>query len=226
MPRQNKSRYAVLGFLSWQPGSGYDIRRAIAESVGNFWNESYGQIYPALRELEREGLAQRVIEKKPGKPDRHVYSITDTGRNELRRWLEQPAEPHIYRVEVLIKLFFGEQASVESSLAHVARYRAEHQGLLAGYRAIRDHLLRDFADDPRLPYWLLTVDCGLCVGRAYVEWCDRAEEELQTLARSHTRTTVTRQTGESRGAGRSASPGPGGTTRGARDRKRTRGGLK
>jgi DNA-binding PadR family transcriptional regulator len=202
MARQNKSRYAVLGFLSWKPGSGYDIRRAISESVGNFWNESYGQIYPALRGLEREGFAQRAVEETAGKPDRHVYTITEAGRRELRRWLDQPCDPHIYRVEVLIKLFFGEQARMESSLAHLVRYRAEHEALIARYEAIREHLLRDLRDDLRLPFWLLTVECGLRVGRAYLGWCDDATKELQSLAaagavhaapRSRTRPARTRQ---------------------------------
>ena len=181
MPRPNKSRWAVLGFLSWQPASGYDIRRAIAESVGNFWSESYGQIYPALRELEREGLAVRNIERTPGKPDRHVYTITDAGRRELGSWLEAPADPHVYRVEVLIKLFFGRQVPVAASLAHIARYRAEHERLVARYAAIGDHLADVHAGDPSLPYWRLTVECGLKIGRAYVEWCDQAERALRGL---------------------------------------------
>ena len=224
MPRQNKSRYAVLGFLSWRPGSGYEIRQTISESIGNFWSESYGQIYPALRELEREGLARRSVERTPGKPDRHVYTITDAGRSELRRWLEQPAEPHVYRVEVLIKLFFGEQVSVESSLAQVARYRAEHEGLLARYGAIREHLLRDFKDDPRLPFWLLTVDCGLRVGRAYLEWCDLAEGELRRLAVSRKGDAAARRPTRRQRVGRSGSARMGVVARSANDRKRTRGG--
>ncbi|HVN32949.1 MAG TPA: PadR family transcriptional regulator [Thermoanaerobaculaceae bacterium] len=182
MARHNKSRYAVLGVLSWRPASGYDIRRAISGSIGNFWSESYGQIYPALREIEREGLAKRSVERSPGKPERHVYTITDAGRSELRRWLGRPCDAHIYRVEVLIKLFFGEQVPLESSLAHIARYRAEHEALVARYRAIRQRLVREFADDPRLPFWLLTVDCGLRVGKAYTDWCDSAVEQLRRLA--------------------------------------------
>lgn len=172
----------MLGFLSWRPASGYDLRRSISESIGNFWNESYGQIYPALRDLEREGLAHRTVERAQGKPDRHLYTITEAGRGELRRWLEQPCGPHVYRVEVMIKLFFGEQAPLDASLAHVARYRDEHTALLGRYEAIREHLLRDFGGDPRLSFWLLTVECGARVGRAYLDWCDRAETELRELA--------------------------------------------
>jgi PadR family transcriptional regulator AphA len=224
MARQNKSRYAVLGFLSWRPGSGYDIRRAISETVGNFWNESFGQIYPALRELERDDLVKREVERTPGKPDRHVYTITEAGRAELRRWLEKPCDPHVYRVEVLIKLFFGGQTSLESSLAHVARYRAEHEALLARYRAIRKDLHRDFKDDPRLPFWLLTVECGLGVGRAYLEWCDQAERALKRLgaapssraAQGSVRPPGPVRTAKARPAAPAASAGAKGTRNGGR----------
>ena len=224
MPRQNKSRYAVLGFLSWQPASGYDIRRAIAESVGHFWSESYGQIYPALRELERDGLAVRSIEHTPGRPDRHVYTITDAGRLELERWLQQATDPHVYRVEVLIKLFFGEQVPTKANLAHIARYRSEHEALVARYGAIREHLLRDHRDNPRLPYWLLTVECGLKVGRAYLEWCDEAEREIRRLSASHrvraTRATPSRRSGSPRVAKQKATTAIAGAGR----RRSTQGG--
>ncbi len=51
MARQNTSKYAVLGMLSIGPMSGYDIKKLIGETVGHVWSESYGQVYPALREL-------------------------------------------------------------------------------------------------------------------------------------------------------------------------------
>ena len=59
MPRENKTKYAVLGLLAYAPLSGYDIRRIYAQSLGNFWSESYGHIYPILKRLKAEGLATR-----------------------------------------------------------------------------------------------------------------------------------------------------------------------
>jgi PadR family transcriptional regulator AphA len=56
----------------------------IRQSVGHFWNESYGQIYPNLKKLASEGLVSRKTERQKGKPDRHVYSITDKGRERLK----------------------------------------------------------------------------------------------------------------------------------------------
>ena len=90
MPRENKTKYAVLGLLTYAPLSGYDIRRIYDQSLGNFWSESYGAIYPILKRLEEEGLATREVQHQAGKPDRNVYTITELGRDELHRWLAQP----------------------------------------------------------------------------------------------------------------------------------------
>jgi DNA-binding PadR family transcriptional regulator len=51
--REVKSKYAILGMLSIAPMSGYDIKKQVETSISNFWSESYGQIYPALRNLAR-----------------------------------------------------------------------------------------------------------------------------------------------------------------------------
>lgn len=57
MARQNKSQYALLGMLTLGEMSGYDIKKLFDTSLRNFWGESFGQIYPILRRLVREGLA-------------------------------------------------------------------------------------------------------------------------------------------------------------------------
>ena len=54
--------FALLGLLSIEPMSGYDIRQNFQESLNFFWNESYGQIYPALKRL----LARGFITAAPG----------------------------------------------------------------------------------------------------------------------------------------------------------------
>src|SRR5207248_1647711 len=85
--RSIKSRYALLGMLSIRPMSGYDIKKLIEASISNFWSESYGQIYPTLKQLVAEKLVTRTVKKQTGKPDRHVYALTPAGRRRLREWL-------------------------------------------------------------------------------------------------------------------------------------------
>ncbi len=52
MARENKTKYALLGLLNVCPGSGYDIKKLMEQSTSNFWNESYGQIYPILKDVD------------------------------------------------------------------------------------------------------------------------------------------------------------------------------
>ena len=77
--REAKSKYAILGMLSIAPMSGYDIKKEVEASISNFWTESYGQIYPVLRNLISEKLVTKTVESEAGKPDRHVYSLTAKG---------------------------------------------------------------------------------------------------------------------------------------------------
>src|SRR3989442_15455545 len=93
MPGDGASKYAVLGLLTIEPMSGYDIRKFVRETLNYFWNESYGRIYPILGELLKERLATKRVCKQNGKPDRHVYCITGLGRSALKQWLRTPAQP-------------------------------------------------------------------------------------------------------------------------------------
>lgn len=181
MARENKSKYAILGLLARGPMSGYDIKKSIEIGLGNFWSESYGQIYPVMNALADEGLTTRDIQKNDGKPDRHVYTITDKGREVLHKWLTESTEPLKLRVEVLLKLFFGKNVSLEESLKQVESFRQEHIEKLKHYLAIEEYLKQDRADNPEQPYWLMTVSCGIWVSRAFVDWCDETIEKLKVM---------------------------------------------
>ena len=76
MKRRNRTKAALLGFLSWGPMSGYDLRRVIDQSISNFWSESYGRIYPMLAELSKDGLVDCQKTVSDGGRPRNVYKLT------------------------------------------------------------------------------------------------------------------------------------------------------
>ncbi len=182
MARENKSRYAVLGILSLQPMSGYDIKKTIEGSLANFWSESYGQIYPILKELVAEGLATVSEDAQGGRRDRRVYALTHAGEEELRRWLRRPVEHEVGRVEILLKLFFGWQLPLEENLRKVVEFREQHQQLLQKYDGIERWLRTEQAGQPGLPYWLMTVSYGQHISRALTDWCDETLTTLRSLS--------------------------------------------
>ncbi|XXF75227.1 PadR family transcriptional regulator [Myxococcaceae bacterium GXIMD 01537] len=183
MARENTCQFAVLGMLCREPMSGYGLRQAIEQSVGHFWQESYGNLYPTLERMEGEGLvALDREEHSPGGRVRKVYRVTAEGRRALAEWLRRPVVPHVERNELLLKLFFGGRVGPEASLEHVARSRAEAEALLAALRSLDEDVRRSREGHPELPYWHLSIRAGLLGLEAHLRWCDEAREVLQRLA--------------------------------------------
>ncbi len=182
--RESKSRYAILGALTLEPMSGYQIKELIGRTIGHFWNEGYGQIYPTLKALSEAGLVSSRVEPGNGKPDSNVYTLTDEGWEELRQWLARPVNSnHPGRSELLLKLFFGRHATAGTNLEHLRRYQELLGAQIAQYEAIEVEV--EGQDDPDQPYWLITLRHGLHVARASRAWCDETIDQLKQLGEEH-----------------------------------------
>ncbi|MGO0060829.1 PadR family transcriptional regulator [Brevibacillus fluminis] len=182
MPRENKSRYAVLGMLSVHSMSGYDIKKQIEKGIGNFWSEGYAQIYPILKQLEEEGLAICEVERQEGKPDRKVYTITETGRAVFMRWLTEPIGQYPMRIEVLLKLFFAHHADPAISIQHVKRFQQEMEKTFADYKAQEregEALMKEGGERAR--YQRMAIRFGLYYSEALLAWCEETITELKRM---------------------------------------------
>jgi DNA-binding PadR family transcriptional regulator len=204
-PRENRTRYVVLGMLSTGgPMTGYALRNAIAGSVGNFWQESYGQLYPALRSLSAEGLVSG--KGAPGAPGREarIWSITPRGREELARWLALPPAMEPARNELLLKIYFAGAVAPEVTLANLARVEEMLRGMLGGYQQLDAHWERETAGHPDAPYWHLTLELGIAFARTALAWIDRARQVVRQQGRG-------RAASPSRSKGARTAARPGGT---------------
>ncbi len=159
--------------------SGYDLRQLIGWSVGHFWNEGYGQIYPTLKKLAANGWVERTTEQKTGKPDRHVYALTEAGRERLRTWLRESPQPEVPRNELLLKVFFGGLAPLEMTREHIEEHRQRHVGLLDTFAGIRRRIVAETVEHPDQPFWLMTLRYGEHVSGAVVAWCEETLRELE-----------------------------------------------
>jgi DNA-binding PadR family transcriptional regulator len=185
---RNVTRYALLGLLTLRPGgaTGYELRRLAERSIGYFWNESYGQIYPALKQLRKEGLVTARAEAE-GKRDRIVYGLTAAGRKRLRKWLEAGARAQPPRNEALLKLFFGPEVSPEVNAGRIRELREHHRGLLARYDAVEQQIRSAYGGEPGLPYWLMTLDYGRRHSRMALEWSEATLRKLEQMGAGKTR---------------------------------------
>jgi DNA-binding PadR family transcriptional regulator len=74
--RRGDVRAAALALLAEQPMNGYQIIQEIGERSGGVWRPSPGSVYPALQQLQDEGL----IQAEPGETGHRGYVLTDSGR--------------------------------------------------------------------------------------------------------------------------------------------------
>ena len=174
----------MLGALTIAPMSGYDLRTFFDQSVRFFWTESYGQIYPILKQLAAEGLVAPAPQSAGGgaHPRRTVYVITARGRAALAEWLGEPVEQQVGRIEILLKLFFAPEGDPAAARDHVAAFREYHVARLAQFDAVEARIRQQHAGRAELPYWLLALSYGQHVSRALLAWCDEAERTVRAVA--------------------------------------------
>lgn len=101
------SDYAVLGVLMNSPRHGYEIEAYLSSKMDQFWHLSMSQVYALLKRIEKTGLAVSSEEKHGSRPNKRVFSISETGRKKFYQWVYTPVK-HLrdVRVELLAKLFF------------------------------------------------------------------------------------------------------------------------
>ena len=186
MPK-NRTDYVILGMLGiGSGGSGYEIRKAIEETVGSFWGESYGQIYPSLRRLAVEGLVEERPPESRSNTRRHEYALTESGRACFREWLRLPFQNDPPRNEFLLKLFFGGEAGPQVSIGHVREVQRRNRQMLDTLHGIEAAARNASWQHPHRRYWMLTLNLGLALTKAALAWCESALTELETLGASGT----------------------------------------
>lgn len=160
--------------------SGYDIKQFLDGTIAHFWNESYGQIYPTLKQLESDGLVEGRDDEGDGR-GRRVYTLTALGLDALRGWLAETPKPDVPRYELSLKLFFADQLPLDETLAHLRVHRARHVALLEQYRAREAELREQFRDSPRLPFWLAVLQGGIRYSEMVIGWCDENLAAIEAL---------------------------------------------
>jgi DNA-binding PadR family transcriptional regulator len=180
--KNSRTAYVILGGLSIQPNlSGYELHKAIEENFGSFWGESYGQIYPTLKQLAADGLIEAREPATADKKRRQEYALTEAGRATLREWLAQPFQNDPPRNEFMLKLFFGREAAPGVAIAHVRELERRNRRTLDTLEGIEKMARAYQSKDPNLPYWMLTLGLGIAMTRAALEWGEAALKELAAL---------------------------------------------
>lgn len=180
MARDTITKYVILGLLTHEPRSGYDIKKQIEQTISYFWSDiSYGQIYPILAQLEADGLATKAVEINVDSPNRKIYTITDTGREAFRIWLREPAQKEVMKYEALLKLFFGYELPVSQNIENLQVFQSKMSEYLATMGQYERSLRQVLDQDSDHLYFLLVVRFGQHFYEAVRKWTEEALELLE-----------------------------------------------
>ncbi len=160
----------ILRHLLRRPAHGYELRKQIEETTGIVINNN--SLYPALKRFVEAGAVEMTVEQHESKPPRHVYELTDVGRELLHELLsELPAAQAGDDLEFLTRL--GQFAFLDPD-ERIAVLDARQTALAAG-RARLDALEGRTSDE----FWGSAVIAHL---RAQTETELRWLDELRTEA--------------------------------------------
>ena len=177
MAREKKIDMVILGLLSHEDLTGYDIKKRIDGAISFFWKGSFGNIYPTLKDLEEQKMITKS-ETDVGGREKIVYRITKEGKAILSEWLKYDQASNELRYETLLKLFFGGNGTRKDSIHNIDLFENQVMRDLELLKAYCKLLEQNLEDEDHL-YYYLTASFGVETYEAYLKWCSKAKKMLK-----------------------------------------------
>ncbi|WP_077609373.1 PadR family transcriptional regulator [Clostridium sp. Marseille-P2415] len=175
--------HSILGFLSYGSMTGYDLAKAFGSSVKFFWYAQTSHIYHELNKLEQKQFVTCEIIVQTEKPNKKLYSITESGKNEFLRWLS--SENHEFSKGIknafLMKVFFSGCKPPDQCIAMLKSFSDDCKKYLIEMNDIPtsiDHYGKLVKPYEKV-YWNFTADFGYSYIQMCIDWADRCIKKLE-----------------------------------------------
>lgn len=179
-------RFGLLGLLTYCPMAGYDLKKIFEDSVNYFWSAQTSQIYRELKLLESSGHVTSVVEPGSAGPNKRVYSITESGRQELRAWLLD-TEADIQednKNEFLLKVFLSSNIGPQELMGllekRLEKYKKDLDRLLSSQSKVAEYKDR-FDVERELLFWKISMNRGFHDIQSHIRWAEESIEFLKSL---------------------------------------------
>ncbi len=167
---------AILGILSDGPMTGYEIKHFFRNVIKHFWSVSDGQLYPTLKKMNKEEIISLQVVQQDSTANKHVYSITEKGRQQFEKWLREPVTKFEELKEpFVIKVFFFSKLPREDILGHLRSQLELHHRILEEFRGIRDTY-----EDRVTAFQGLIGDVGVLYVEVRILWLARMVQLVET----------------------------------------------
>jgi PadR family transcriptional regulator AphA len=171
--------HALLGLLAVQPSSGYQLTKVFEGDLGRYaWQAGHTSIYPELARMAERGLVEVSSEGARGS---RTYSVTESGRVELRDWLMTPPSQARVRNEQVLRMFLLSSLEPADALVLLERIAGSAEHDIEQLQRIRDQ-----HGDAALTGWegfgQLAAEYGLRQYLAVRDWAQWAIARLEKSA--------------------------------------------
>lgn len=188
---------AVLGLLKERSMHGYQLKKSLSETLGPFWQVSYGALYPALKRLRTQEAVEQVYPKTQVGRRRNVYRITDRGETLFTELLStgverETADDNGFRV----RLAFFRYLKPETRIGVLERRKA---ALTTRLGQLRERL-SSYRDERTDDYTLSLMRHGLDSTERDITWLDGMIEAERRMTRKPSRARKAAATTKKEGA--------------------------
>jgi PadR family transcriptional regulator AphA len=173
MARSSSIQQLVLGLLTQQPMSGYDIKRFLKNLGWLIDSPSFGSLYPALHALLEDGLVTVEVVSNQDRPPRKIYTITQAGRQALRELTAQPVASGASLKAFVMRLIMTSSLSHDGLITHLQQRRSQ----IAVHRDSLEQTVETL-DGTKDCGQRLTFGYALALAMAELAWLDSALEQL------------------------------------------------
>lgn len=170
--------YALLGLLARGAMTGYDLAQRMRVPVRYFWQAGHSQIYPELARLESRGMVSFEHVPQRSRPDKKVYSLTESGRDALTSWLSSPLQDSPTRDELVLRVYSMWLMAPTEALRLMRDQEQRHRDRLQEYEAYEPRLRNAPFGTPEFAVYA-TLRRGLGYEREYADWCAWLVRELE-----------------------------------------------
>lgn len=177
MAKDKKIDLVILGLLFHEDLTGYDIKKRIDGAISFFWKGSFGNIYPALSDMEKSGLVEKHRADDGSRREKILYHITAKGIDALKEWLDTEQAANDLKYETLLKLYFGGAQNKDTSLKNIRHFEEQVRSDLAVLKVYKENLEKVMDQKDHI-YYYLTVTFGIDTYEAYLKWCGKAKKIL------------------------------------------------
>lgn len=148
-------RTLCLGIIANGETTGYEIRKLFQGPLREFYDVSFGAIYPALAKLQAEGLIEGRTETQDGRPNKKIYRITPMGHAELVKALDGHPNQDVVRSDFIAMMLFAHFMKPDHVSRLIDHRLGMHREALAAFYAKQE------GGDLALPAASRAFLCGL-----------------------------------------------------------------